>query len=80
MSTEERDSESELISPEECDGCGELIETATGMDSIVSVTDADTTDFEEWAFCDWSCFDEWYQTGRAMGMIPGVEPEQEETA
>lgn len=76
----EHEPEDGLISPEACEGCGETVETAVGMDSIVTVTDSDTAEREEWVFCDWSCFDDWYQSGRMMGMIPGAEPEKGETA
>lgn len=75
-----QNSEDGLISPETCEGCGETVETAVGMDNYVEIAEFDTTEHDEWVFCDWSCFDDWYQSGRMMGMIPGVEPEKEETA
>lgn len=65
-----------LVSPQECEGCGAWVETAAGMDHYVEIEEFDTTERDGWVFCDWSCFDSWYQDGRAMGLIPGV-PENE---
>jgi len=70
------DGSSGLVSPKECDGCGDWVETAVGMDSYVEIAEFDTTEHDKWVFCDWSCFDGWYQSARIMELIPGV-PESE---
>jgi hypothetical protein len=61
-----------LAAPEQCEQCKAWVETAAGMDSYVEITDYDTTKRDKYVFCEWSCVGEWFEDGRALGLIPGV--------